>query len=104
MTYDETLALLDTWYGRPVLMSIQPDGCHWYASTIAARLPRRAEIGLEWLEDDLPHASEGWTFSMAGGAAHLQLVRGDFREARLDEEGSLVIRLAGAVVMVGRRP
>ena len=102
MTYDETLRLLDSWYGRPVLVSVQPDGSRWYTTTVTGPLPRRSDIDLEWLADDLPYASEGYSFGFADGDVRFQLVRLDFRDASLDDRGVLTIRLAGAEVTISR--
>jgi hypothetical protein len=109
LNYADTLQLLDSWNGRYVTVSILGEGSKWYATTLAGQLPKRRNIDLEWLADDLPDASEGWHFEfsadylsnkgrqMAGG---FQLVRLDFREATLQQDGVLVIRLAGAEMTI----
>jgi hypothetical protein len=101
LDYDDTLHALDSWYGRPVVVSILPDGCHWYVASVAVSLPKRQQIGLEWLGDDLPHNSEGYSFQLSepsekGVISVLQLVRADFRGASIDDEGSLSIEVTGA--------
>jgi hypothetical protein len=99
LTYEDTLQVLDSWSGRPVTVSILGDGSKWYG-----QLPKRENVGLEWLADDLPDASEGWYFAFSPDyvsdkgrltAGGFQLVRFDFREATL-QDGVLAIRLAGA--------
>jgi hypothetical protein len=109
LSYDDTLQVLDSWNGRYVRVSILGEGSKWYATTLAGQLPKRRNIDLEWLADDLPDASEGWHFEfsadypsnkgrlMAGG---FQLVRLDFREATLQQDGVLLIRLGGAEMTI----
>ncbi|MFL6028983.1 MAG: hypothetical protein ACJ74D_03000, partial [Gaiellaceae bacterium] len=82
LSYDQTLELLDTWYGRPIIVSILPDGCNWYVASLAVSLPRRESVDLEWLGDDLPANSEGYSFCLSepgnGWSSVLQLVRIDY--------------------------
>jgi hypothetical protein len=101
LSYEETLRVLDSWYGRHVVVSIQPEGSRWYAMTLAGPLPKRHDIGLEWL-DDLPDRSEGYDFRFSEGRlpSFFQLVRLDFRDATLKGNGVLVINLAGAQLTI----
>jgi hypothetical protein len=107
LTYDDTLRVLDSWYGRNVVVSILPKGSHWYVTSLAGSLPKRSDMDMEWLGDDLPYNSEGYCFRLAeaadGWLSVLQLVRVDFRAAALDAEGSLLIDLAGARVTIAPR-
>jgi hypothetical protein len=102
MDFTETLRLLDSWYGRRVIVSIQPEGSHWYAMNVSGALPKRRDIGLEWLADDLPHPSEGYVFRFTDERLPIdfQMVRIDFREATLDDNGELTIRVAGAELRI----
>jgi hypothetical protein len=109
LSYDDTLQVLDSWYGRPVTVTILGEGSKWYATTLAGQLPKRKDIDLEWLADDLPNASEGWHFEFSADhlsnkgrltAGGFQLVRLDFREATLQQDGVLLIRLAGAEMTI----
>lgn len=109
LIYDETLKMLDSWYGRSVTVSILGEGSKWYTTTLAGQLPKRKDIDLEWLADDLPDASEGWHFEFSADyvskqgrlmAAGFQLVRLDFREATLQQDGVLLIRLVGAELTI----
>jgi hypothetical protein len=109
LSYEDTLQVLDSWFGRPVTVSILGDGSKWYAATLVGQLPKREDVGLEWLADDLPDASEGWHFAFSPDymsdkgrltAGGFQLVRLDFREATLQQDGVLAIRLAGAEMTI----
>jgi hypothetical protein len=84
------------------------NGSKWYAATLVGQLPKREDVGLEWLADDLPDASEGWHFAFSPNyvsdkgrlpAGGFQLVRLDFREATL-QDGVLAIGLAGAEMTI----
>ena len=55
LSYDDTLQVLDSWYGRAVTVSILGEGSKWYATKLAGQLPKRRDIDLEWLADDLLH-------------------------------------------------
>ena len=109
LSYEDTLQVLDSWSGRPVTVSILGDGSKWYAATLVGQLPKREDVGLEWLADDLPDASEGWHFAFSPNdvsdkgrltAGGFQLVRLDFREATLQQDGVLAIRIAGAEMTI----
>lgn len=65
---------------------------------VSGALPRRSDIGLEWLADDLPDPSEGYEFRFTDERLPIgfQLSRIDFRDATLDGNGGLNIRVAGA--------
>jgi hypothetical protein len=98
LDYAETLRLLDSWYGRRVVVSVQPEGSRWYVMHVSGALPRRSDIGLEWLADELPDPSEGYEFRFTDERLPIgfQLSRIDFRDATLDGNGGLNIRVAGA--------
>jgi hypothetical protein len=102
LDYTDTLRLLDTWYGRQVVVNIQPEGSHWYAMSVSGTLPKRSDIGLEWLTDDLPHPSEGYVFRFTDERLPIdfQLIRIDFRDATLHRNGELTIRVAGAELRI----
>jgi hypothetical protein len=109
LTYEDTLQMLDSWFGRPVTVSILGNGSKWYATTLVGQLPEREDVGLEWLADDLPDASEGWHFTFSPDyvshkgrltAGGFQLARLDFREATLQQDGVLAIHLAGAEMTI----
>jgi hypothetical protein len=109
LSYEDTLQVLDSWFRRPVTVSILGDGSKWYAATLAGQLPKREDVGLEWLDHDLPDASEGWHFAFSPDyasdkgrltAGGFRLVRLDFREATLQQDGVLTIHLAGAEMTI----
>jgi hypothetical protein len=102
LDYAETLRLLDSWFGRRVNVAIQPDGSAWYPMYFSGQLPKRQEIGLEWLGDEVPDNSEGYHFHFTDESlpTGFQLVRNDFRGARLDAEGVLAITLGGAELTI----
>lgn len=102
LDYAQTLRLLDSWYRRRVNVAIQPEGSAWYPMYFSGQLPKRQDIGLEWLGDDLPNNSEGYHFHFTDDSlpTGFQLVRGDFCDARLDPQGVLAISLAGAELTI----